>query len=157
MWILSFLSPSIIHILVVIGLLGTLASFVLGAVPFIKQYKLVIQIVSIALLAFSIYLEGGLSLQAEYESKIKDMQVVMANAATKAALANSALAQKYADAQAATEANSNTITRYIEKETIKIDRNCRLSPEVIIAHNAAATDTPIDEAIKDHNAAAQGD
>ena len=166
MWILTFLSPYIIHLILVIGILGTLASFVLSVVPFIKQYQLPLQIVSIMLLAFSLYLEGGIALQADYESKIKDMEIRMANAATDAAKTNADIIQKYADKQNTNENTNSTITRYIEKETVKIDSSCVLTPEAIIAHNAAATNTPIDEKpvtpqtdvkTEDHNTAARGE
>lgn len=166
MWILTVIPDFLVHLLLVVGILGTIASFILSIIPFIKKYQLALQIVSIMILAFSLYLEGGLALKKDYDLKIADMKVEMANAATEAAKQNADIIQKYADQQAANEGKSGTVTRYIEKQTVKIDSSCTLSPEAIIAHNAAATNTPIDEEpvtpntdvkTADHNAAARGD
>lgn len=165
MWILNHLPESIIHLILVLGLLGTMASFVLGILPFIKKYQLPLQIISTLVLAFGVYLEGGLALKNKYEIEIQKMKTQMAEKAAEAAKINSDIIQKYADQQAQNDKSSNSISRYIEKETIKIDSSCKIAPEVIIAHNAAATRSSVEEATltldsqvetASHNTAARG-
>ena len=51
MWILSFLPEFIPHLIFIIGVLGTIAGFVLGFIPFVSTYKLPIQITSILILS----------------------------------------------------------------------------------------------------------
>ncbi len=164
MWLINHIPETLIHLLLVAGLLGTIASFVLGIIPFIKQYQLPLQIVSILVLAFAVYLEGGLALKNKYELEVQKMQTKMAEAAVAAAKVNAEIIQKYADKQAQNDNVSNSVSRYIEKETIRIDQSCVVAPEAIIAHNSAASGTMINEQIltpltevktEDHNQAAR--
>lgn len=130
---------SLVHLLLVIGMLGTVASFVLGIIPFIKKYQLPLQIISILILAFGVYLEGGLALKTKYELEVEKMKTKMAEAAAQAAKINADVIQKYADLQTQNDQVSNSVSKYIEKETIKIDQSCVVAPEANIAHDAAAT------------------
>ena len=59
MWIISFLPNWVFHLLLTAGILGTIAGFVLGMVPLIQKYIFPIRIISILLLSFSLYIEGG--------------------------------------------------------------------------------------------------
>ena len=80
MWILSILPETAIHIIFGIGVLGVIAGFVLGFIPAIKTYKLAIQICSLLVLVFGVYLEGGLADYKEWELKVKEMEAKVAKA-----------------------------------------------------------------------------
>ena len=72
MWILSFLPEAVTHLIFFVGVIGVIAGFVLGFIPFIAPYKLPIQIISILVLSFGLYLEGGLADQAIWQLKVKE-------------------------------------------------------------------------------------
>ena len=74
MWIISILPDAAIHLIFILGILGTIAGFVLGFIPFVKTYQFAIQICSIVILVFGVYLEGGLSESKEWELKVKEME-----------------------------------------------------------------------------------
>ncbi len=165
MWLINFIPESMIHLILVLGILGTVASFVMGIMPFIKRYQLPLQIISILILAFALYMEGGLALKNQYELAVQKMQTKMAEAAAEAAKVNAQIIQKYADKQAQNDNVSNSVSRYIEKETIKIDQTCVVAPEAVVAHNAAASKKLVEEmpitlqsAVEsaEHNKAAKG-
>ena len=56
MWILDWLPFWIFHLIVLAGLAGLAASLVLKFVPFISTYRLPIQVASIAVLVFGVYM-----------------------------------------------------------------------------------------------------
>ena len=82
MWILSFLPDYVTHTIFVIGVLGTIVGFVLGFIPLVNRYKLPIQIISILILSFGLFLEGGLADQAIWQLKVKEMEAKIAKAET---------------------------------------------------------------------------
>ena len=70
MWILDWLPFWIFHLVVVLGIAGIIASIVFKFVPFISQYTLPIQVISIIVLVFGVYMEGGISNQEKWEAKV---------------------------------------------------------------------------------------
>ena len=61
MWILKFLPDFVFHLIFIAGLLGLSASFVLKFVPFVTQYRLVIQVAASIMIAVGLYMEGAIS------------------------------------------------------------------------------------------------
>lgn len=88
MWIFTILPEIAIHAIFALGVLGLIAGFVLGFIPFIKQYKLPIQIISILIFALGLYLEGGLADNKEWQFKVKELEVKLAKAEAESAKKN---------------------------------------------------------------------
>ena len=61
MWLLSFLPEYFFHLLTLLGFVGALAC--LFPIP----YKTIVQVISIAVIAFSLYIEGGISNEEEWK------------------------------------------------------------------------------------------
>ena len=80
MWIINWLPEAFVHMIFLAGVLGTIAGFVLGFLPFIGKYKLPIQIISLLLLSLGVYLEGGLAEKAKWELRVKEMEAKVAAA-----------------------------------------------------------------------------
>jgi len=83
MWILSFLPDYVTHLILFAGVIGTIAGFVLGFIPFIAPYKLPIQIISILVLSFGLYLEGGMADNEIWQMKVKEVEAKVAQAEAK--------------------------------------------------------------------------
>ena len=84
MWILYVLPEIAIHLILLVSILGVIAGFLLGFIPFVKQYKLLIQIVSILILTLGVYLEGGLADQKEWQLKVAELETKVKEAEAKA-------------------------------------------------------------------------
>jgi len=144
MWILSILSEAAIHTIFGLGILGTLAGFVLGFIPFIKAYKLAIQIIGIILLVFGVYLEGGLADYKEWELRVKEMEAKVAQAEAKSANTNVEIQEKVVEKTKVIREKGREIIKYIDKEVIKKEEvikyveNCPVPKEIIDLHNQAA-------------------
>jgi uncharacterized protein YacL len=145
MWILSILPDAAIHIIFGLGILGTIAGFVLGFIPFVKTYQFAIQICSIVVLVFGVYLEGGLADYKEWELKVKEMEAKMAQAEAQSANKNIEIQEKIVEKTKIIRERGKDIIQYIDKEVIKKEEvikyieNCPVPQSFIDVHNQAAT------------------
>lgn len=144
MWILSFLPEWAFHLMLGIGILGTVAGFVLGMIPFIKQYVIPVRIISLLILILAVYLEGGLADNKIWEARIKEMEVKVAEAEAKSAKENVKIVEKIVRKTQIVRIRGEDIIKYVEKEIVKYDEKfaaggqCELPKEFIKAINDAA-------------------
>ena len=143
MWILSILPDAAIHIIFGLGILGTIAGFVLGFIPFVKTYQFAIQICSIIVLVFGVYLEGGLADYKEWELRVKEMEAKVAQAEAQSANKNIEIQEKIVEKTKVIREKGKDIVKYIDKEVIKKEEvikyieNCPVPKEIIDLHNQA--------------------
>jgi hypothetical protein len=144
MWILSILPEAAIHTIFGLGILGTIAGFVLGFIPFIKTYRLAIQIISLVVLVFGVYLEGGLADYKEWELRVKEMEAKVAKAEAESANKNVEIQEKIVTKTKVIREKGKDIIKYIDKEVVKKEEvikyveNCPVPKEIIDLHNQAA-------------------
>lgn len=158
MWIISVLPEWVFHIIFSIGLLGTIAGFVLGFIPFVKSYKLPIQIISLIILSLGIYLEGSLADYKEWEARVKELEKQVAVAEEKAKTTNLEIRDKVVTETKIVKEKGKDIIKYVDRwntkevikevegpervrreEVIKYIENCPVPKEMIDIHNQAAT------------------
>jgi hypothetical protein len=138
MWILSYIPDSVTHTIFVLGVLGTIVGFVLGFIPLVNRYKLPIQIISILILSFGLYLEGGLADQAIWQLKVKEMEAKVAKAETESQKVTTEVVTKILTKKQVIKEKGNDIVKYIDREVVKYNNTCTIPEVVITAHNAAA-------------------
>lgn len=163
MWLLEF-QTWIYHIILGIGIIGTLAGFVLNFIPFIKQYSFPIQVISVIVLVLGVYLQGGLSVKKELEIQVADLKVKLAEAQVQSEKINTVVVTRVITNREVVKEKGETVTQYIDREIVKYNDRCEIPREVITAHDAAAQNKSIDEVLtpntridtKDHNSAALG-
>lgn len=156
MWIINFLPEWIIHTIFSIGVLGTIAGFVLGFIPFIKTYKLPVQIISILLLVLGVYLEGGLADNKEWQLKVAEMEAKIAQSETKSSEKNVEIQEKIVETTKIVREKGRDIIKYVDRwntkevikevegpervrreEVVKYIENCPVPKEMIDIHNQA--------------------
>jgi hypothetical protein len=143
MWILSILPDAAIHLIFILGILGTIAGFVLGFIPFVKTYQFAIQICSIVILVFGVYLEGGLAENKEWELRVKEMEAKVAQAEAQSANKNIEIQEKIVEKTKVIREKGKDIIKYIDKEVVKKEEvikyieNCPVPKEIINLHNQA--------------------
>ena len=142
MWILSFLPDYVTHLIFFAGVLGTIMGFVLGFIPFIAPYKLPIQIISILILSFGLYLEGGLTEQAVWQLKVKEMEAKVAKAETESQKVNTEVITKILTKKQVIKEKGDDIVQFIDREIVKYNNICEIPEIVITTHNAAAKNDP---------------
>lgn len=138
MWILNWLPEGFIHMIFLAGVLGTIAGFVLGFIPFISKYKLPIQIISLLLLSLGVYLEGGLAEKAKWELRVKEMEAKVARAQAEAQKTNIQIVEKVVKEKEFIKVKGAKVVEYIQQEVKVFDTNCTVPEVAIKAHDMSA-------------------
>lgn len=147
MWILNLLPEFVLHILLLVGILGTVAGFLLGFIPFIGKYKFPIQVISIIILVFAVYLQGGIAERQIHEIEMAKLKAKLAEAEAKSAKVNTEIVTKILTKNKIVKEKGDTIVEYIDREVIKYDSTCKIPLSVISSHDAAAQNKTITELI----------
>ena len=139
MWILDWLPFWIFHLIVLAGLGGIVASIVFKFVPFISQYTLPIQVISIIVLVFGVYMEGGISNQEKWEAKVAEVKLEMAKKETASAEVTTKVITKYVTKIEVVKEKGNEIIKqvpvYITKDA---DAKCDVPNGFVVLHDSAS-------------------
>jgi hypothetical protein len=141
MWMLTFIPDSILHAFVNIvfyaGVVGTLLGFIFNF-PTLRQYRLIIQVVSILLLVAGVYFKGGYEVEIQWRERVAEMQAKVDAAEEKSKVVNTVVKTKVVT-KFKTIHDTKIITQEVIKEVAaKIDTECKVAPEALIILNSAA-------------------
>lgn len=155
MWIIDWLPAIVLHLIALAGLAGVVVSFLLGAlIP--AQYKLVAQVGSVIVLAFGLYLEGGLSNEDKWQAKVKEMEAEIAKVEKAGAEASVKVVTKYVDRVQIVKEKGDVLIQkvpeYISKDS---DAKCVVPNGFVVLHDAAAKGE-VPDSTRDVNEAASG-
>ena len=133
----------IVNAILIAGAIGTFFTFfilhrVVRWVPAIAPYHLILQIVSIVLLVAGVYLKGGYGVEMEWREKLRIAEERAKAAEEQAKVVNEKIVTVYKD-----RVKVVTDTKFVIQEKIKevekiIDKECKVAPEAVDIHNAAA-------------------
>ena len=135
MWILNFIPDIVFHAIVIAGILGMIASFFLGYMPFISLYKTPIQIISVIILVFGVWVEGANSNNESWKLKVKELEAKVSLAQIKSNEINTKLVEKIAENQKIIKDKKNENSKAIIKY---VTDDCRLSNVAVILHNSSS-------------------
>jgi hypothetical protein len=154
MWVLSFVPNSlliwIVNTILIVGAIGSFLSFfvlhkILNKLPALAPYYLLIQIVSAVLLVAGIYFKGGYDVEASWRDKVRVAQEKAALAEAQAKEANVKLDAEVKKKQKIVKENTVVYRDRIREVEKIIDKECKVAPEAIDIHNAAAKNKPLEK------------
>ena len=133
MWLLNFLPAYFFHALTLVGFVGVLACLL--PIP----YKTIVQVISIAVVSFSLYMEGGLSNQAEWEAKVAEAQLEVAKKETAAAEVTVKVVTKYVKQIQVVRETGDAIIKEIPMYITKNDDSmCAIPNGFVLLHDSAS-------------------
>ena len=147
MWMLSFVPDSfllyIVNAILIAGAIGTfLTFFILHRVvrwfPAIAPYHLILQIISIVLLIGGVYLKGGYGVEMEWREKLRVAEERARAAEEQAKVVNEVVVTKYKDRVKTVKEQVVVYQDKIKEVEKIINQECKVAPEVVDIHNAAA-------------------
>jgi hypothetical protein len=147
MWMLSFVPDSfllyIVNAILIAGAIGTfLTFFILHRIvrwfPAIVTYHLILQIISIALLIGGVYLKGGYGVEIEWREKLRVAEERAKLAEEQSKIVNEVVVTKYKDRVKTVKEQVVVYQDKIKEVEKIINQECKVAPEVIDIHNAAA-------------------
>ena len=140
MWILSYLPTWIFYAITVIGILGLISSYVLGMIPLITQYKLPLQIISVVVIAFGVFIIGGVENELAWQAKVKELEAQVAVATAKSNETNTVVQQKVITKIQIVKQQVEVVKREIEVQKEYINADCKVSPTAIDLYNKAVAE-----------------
>jgi hypothetical protein len=158
-WMLGLLPSWFWTLVLILGVVAILASWVLKFVPFISTYKLPIQIGGIIAMLVGVFYQGFYSNEEKWQSKVREMEQKIAEAQAASAVTTRAVEVKVVEKTKVIREKGKTQIEYIDrivtqdKEVIKFVENCPIPKSVIEEHNKA---TLPPETVKEINRAAEG-
>jgi hypothetical protein len=146
MWILHFLPDSIIlafcNILLLAGIVLTVAGFFAHRIPFVSQYQLLFKIGGIALLVLGVYFRGGLAVEAEWRERVAAVEARLAIAEKASTDANTQIETKTQKQVAQIRQRMTYVRQYVDREVVKYNDQCSIPQPFVDAHNRAAEAAP---------------
>ena len=139
MWLLQWLPDWVFHLILLVGLLGLGASFLLKFFPGVAPYKVLIQVVASLMIVLGVYMEGAISNQAWWELRVAEAEKRVAEAEKKAAEANGKIEYVIVEKTKVVEVVDKKTQQQIRELATKMDNSCVITPEVNAIHNQAAT------------------
>ncbi len=142
-WLLGLLPEWVWPALLFVGIAALLAGWILGFIPFIKQYKLPIQVGGIIATVVSVWFLGAASNEEKWQNEIAAMQKKVEEAQAQASAANRAVETKVEVQTKVVREKGKDIIKYVDREVIKKEEiikyieQCPVPKEIIDIHNQA--------------------
>ena len=143
MWILQWLPNWLIYMTLFTGVIGLLASYFLRFTP-ISLYKTPIQLVSIGLIVFGIFMSGAIYNNQTWVDKVQELEVKIKIAEEKSKQVNVGLEEKIVEKKIIIKEKGQDIIQYIDRDVIKKEEiikyieMCPVPKEIVELHNKAA-------------------
>ena len=142
MWIFQFISDSVLHLFIrtilVTGILCTLIGFLMRVIPYINQYRLIVQLIGLILLPLGIYFEGGYGVEMAWREKAKQLEEAIAISEKKAGQVNERIKYITVEKIKTVKDVQVVIQDRIREVATKIDQECKVDPEAIKILNDSA-------------------
>jgi len=144
MWILEWLPNWMFYAIFFAGILGVIATYVLGFIPFLSAYKIPIQVLSIIAIVVGTYMAGAISNEESWLAKVKDVEAKVAEVQVQSVKENIKIVEKVVKKLEIVRVQGNEVIKYVDREVVKYDTKfapggiCEIPKEFFIAHDDAA-------------------
>ena len=148
MWILHFLPDTLIlwfcNILLLTGVVLTVAGFFAHRIPLIWQYQLPFKVLGIALLVLGVYFRGGYGVEMAWRERVAEVEAKLKIAEEQSAKENTRIQTKTVNRTRLIRERGEEIVKYVDREVVKYDTKfmpggiCEIPREFIKSHNDAA-------------------
>ena len=144
MWILEWLPNWMFYAIFFAGILGVIATYVLGFIPFLSAYKIPVQVVSIIAIVVGTYMAGAISNEESWLAKVKEVEIKVAKSEVESAKENTKIVEKIVKKIQIVQLKGAEVIKYVDREVVKYDTKfapggqCEIPKEFIKALNDAA-------------------
>lgn len=140
MWILKWLPDWIFYGILLAGVIGYLATYLIRyiPVPFVYMYKTPIQLGSIAAIVIGTFMTGAIYDNNAWLDRVHEMEAKVAKAEQESKEANTKIDNKTQETKTKIVEKQVLIKQYVDREVTKYDNQCIIPKEFIKALNDAA-------------------
>jgi len=123
-WMFSFLPDWFWSLVLIAGVFGLIASWILKPIPFISNHTLPIKVISIILLLIGVYFQGVIANEEKYKAEHARLKEEIAIAETKAKEVNVEIKESVIYKDKIIKQKGDTVVKYV-------DRLVKADPEII--------------------------
>ena len=149
LWMLSLIPDSVllwfINIILIVGLAGTFSSFFLKFIPPAIPYATTIKYVGIALLVIGVWFRGGYDVEMQWRDKLRVAEEKARIAEEESKEANTKLDAAIKQKTKVVKENTIVYRDRIKEVAVIMDKECKVVPEAIEIHNAAAKNKTLEK------------
>ena len=138
MWILNFLPDWIFYFILLAGVGGLIASYLMKFIPFVYMYKTPIQLVSVVAIVGSTFMIGAAWNDQAWRARVAEMEKKVAEAEVKSVEENVKIVTKIVKKTELVRTRGEDIIKYVDKEVVKYDDRCEIPTELVKSLNDAA-------------------
>jgi hypothetical protein len=138
MWLLSFIPDFVYHLLLLASIVALGACYILKMIPFISGNVEIIRVISIVVMIFSVWMEGGIANEAKWAARVAELEIKVAKAEKEAAEANGKIETVYVDRVKIVKEVQYVVKNRIAKNAAKLDLTCKVDPLAIDILNQSA-------------------
>jgi hypothetical protein len=138
-WMINLLPTWMFHMIILIGIVLILSSWILKRIPFIKEYNFPIHLIGILLTGVGIYYTGERVNEANWEAKIKDMESKVQVAEAKSREVNTVIETKVLEKVKIVKEKTNANKKIIQEVAgAQLDAKCELPNSTVMLVNSAS-------------------
>lgn len=131
MWLVNFLPEWIFHIVLLAGVVGLIAAFILSFIPLIGRYSLPIKVISACLVVGGLFIEGAIYNNYAWQQKVVEAERRAKEAEIKAAKANAKIQYRTIEKIQIVKDIKQTTQNKIQQHSTSMDAQCVITPEAI--------------------------
>jgi hypothetical protein len=143
-WMWSLIPIGVLHwiinLLLVIGVIGTAASWIAKWIPFVASYRGPVQLIGIICLVLGVYFKGGYSVEQAWRDKVAKLEEQVRASEVKSKAANRQLDVAIKEKNQAIKDKQKSTQSRIQQQSQRIDSECKVDSEVIEILNDSARD-----------------
>lgn len=137
MWVLNFLPDWFFHLILLAGIGGLIASYLMKFIPFVYMYRTPIQIGSVLAIVVGTFMLGAAWNDEEWRRRVAEMEQKVAAAELKSAEENVKIVTKIVNKIEIVRIKGEETVKYIDKEIIKYNDRCEIPNELVNVLNEA--------------------
>ena len=138
MWVLNFLPDWFFYIVLLAGIGGLIASYLMKFIPFVYMYRTPIQIGSVLAIVVGTFMLGAAWNDEEWRRRVAEMEQKVAEAEVKSVEENVKIVTKIVKKTEIVRTKGEEVIKYIDKEVVKYNARCEIPNELVNALNDAA-------------------
>jgi hypothetical protein len=140
MWILEWLPNWIFYAILLLGLIAFAATYLLKIIPIpaLYVYRTPIQIVSLMMIVFGVYMSGSIANNESWLAKVREVEAKLAEAEVKASQETVKIVERVVVQNRVVREKGQNIIQYVDREVVKYDNKCEIPTTFIDVVNKAA-------------------
>lgn len=137
-WLTYILPDFVFHLIVIISIVGFVASEFFSFIPFVGKYAIPIKIIAAGGLAFGLYFSGVIVAKNDYEVKVLELQNKVFQLEKQSAELNTRLAEELLKKEQEIKDINNENRKRLKDLSDKLNKQCKVDQDIISIINNAS-------------------